>query len=390
MRKPKQKVIRKKIHEQKLLASIAPEYIRIGAFADYSEDGVLPSYSLKRIFAIQEDELNAFGLLFSKKTKNNDKYGEKIDGLALAAFAYQQFQDLMDLTFSSIDDVEKTKEHFFHRNYLYYESLVYLRTISLDILNANALGALALLRPYSELSVFFLYFRYLSEKKGIEKLYGWMKGQNGKPPFMDALQYVINEQKENNPEIVDIIDAQFAKLAKCYKELSSYNHTPRVNESIGQMSGGYGPAHLKDIFYAILCATEITKSLNILFSLARPMILFPCNEIARFGFNGPVGIFADSTNNVIFEKCFDKELVLRIRNSLAKSDEVISIIKYYESQREYSDEEIRASYKPNESEDSNVSQERTINELIARKKAQIRVLGWFMNYVSQKDINAAI
>lgn len=390
MSKSKEKRLKRLAYEKRLLSAIAPEYISIGAYADYSEYGEVPSRSLTQLFSIKEEELNAFGILFSKKNKSDEKYCELIDSLALITNGYQQFQDLMDLSFSSIDDIKKVNEQFFHRNYLYYESLVYLRSIVVSILNVNVLGALTLLRPYSELSIFFLYYRYVCEKKGLDKLYGWMKGENGKPPFADALKYVTNEQCDKYPELSDIINTQLETIEHSYKELSAYNHTPRVNESIGQLSGGYGPSNLQDIYYAIICTISIVHALCVLFTIARPMILFPVNEVKRFGFSGPVGIFSDFMNNAIVEKSLKEETVKKLKACLGTSEDVKGVIDFYESKADLSEDKIRDSYHLSENENIEIIRKCSINDLAARKKAHIRALSWFMNYVSQKDVNATI
>ena len=356
------------------------------AFAEYYQ-GVPLRISLDKSFQFLFEELNPFG---HAMLKNGDSMlNGRLDRVARYSSAYLQFQDLIDLSFSVGDDVKRAKEFIYNRGYFYYESLLFLRSSILAAINTNLLSALTTLRPFVELSVFFLSYRYMAESKGLQKLYDWINGDKGKSPYSSALDYIEENQTRSVPKLESEVRASIQRLRILYNRLSSYSHTPRLSESTGGWVGGFGPGDMDSIGFVPECIEEAIDALVPLMAIARPMILFPVDEREKFGFNGIVGGYSDNCNFMFLEAVFDSVMIEKFREALKDTEEVQSRMDFFQGLKSLSEKEIIESYDVENDSEREAKKSGDINTLAGLHKVKMRALSWAMNYVNYKDVARA-
>lgn len=267
--------------------------------------------------------------------------------------------------------------------------MVYLRSSIISALNTNVVSSLVLVRPFCELSIYFLYYKELSQTKGLQSLYDWINGTKGKPPFKNALDYIIAKQVSKHPTLKSALEDDKNIVNDLYSDLSAYNHTPKINESVGKFSG-LGPSTIKDIYYVLSCLQQILEILIRLYVLSYPMILYPVSVETKFGFNSPVGIYADKINHEIVKAALGDELIQALSLEFEKDPDVISILEYFKGSKDKNEEEIRKTYNPQSEDDIRAIKEDSLPALLARKKAYMRALSWFMNYTELKESGISI
>ena len=180
--------------------------------------GEQPGFPITKILNIKKEELNSFG---KKRTAEVNCCGKEINSylekLKFGVHAYMQFQDLLDQSLTMADEKDIEKDLFHCRHYCYFESLVYLRQCVISLLNNNVISSLVLMRPFLELSMLNLYWHYLSKKKGVYRLTEWMKGERGKPPFKNSLEYVMKNHLEMTSKIeksINIVKDHLEKIGR--------------------------------------------------------------------------------------------------------------------------------------------------------------------------------
>jgi len=117
------------------------------AFGEYFDGSTPPFASFQILLQLDNENLKPFTKDALEFLKNDKSAIELNWGFR----AYSQFQDLLGLTMSNDSPV-------WNRHYCYYESLVYLRESITAWLDQNVLAAMALIRPFLELSIFHLYW----------------------------------------------------------------------------------------------------------------------------------------------------------------------------------------------------------------------------------------
>jgi hypothetical protein len=373
-----------------LLKTLTERGTYFGATAEHFI-GDPPIHTIAEVLEIPNEELNTYGRALAKQPSLGESTAELFGRVSDGIQAYLQFQDLMEINFDSDDQIHSGMEYFFNRGYFYYESLAYLRSAVVSTLNANCLSSLALLRPFIELFVFFLYYRYMTKEKGLDQLYDWVNRGKGKPSFRHALDYVARAQGDSTASLSVFVHDLYRSLQLHYKALSSYNHTPRLEESVGTKSLGFGPSHLEFIYYTLYSVQHLLELIVPMMTIARPMIMFPLDKLERFGFSGPVGMFSDECNHRIVKKFIGEELSRNLQRTLKADADVDALHRFFFSRKVLTETEIRKTYDPDSSESQSIPENEPLHALIARKKAKLRLIGWAFNYyrpiASQKTGN---
>ena len=354
-------------------------------FIGYAEffHGKPPDYSITKILNIKKRELNAFGKKTIKENYDEREINNYLKKLKFGVHAYMQFQDLLDQSLTLADEKDIEKDLFHCRHYCYFESLVYLRQCVIGLLNNNVISSLVLMRPFLELSILNLYWHYLSKKRGVYRLTEWMKGERGKPPFKNSLEYVLKNHLETTSKIKKSVNIIKNHLEKIFSSLSDYNHTPKLPKSIGAKSGGLNIPHLEDFLYSIHMINVIIFPLVLLYTISYPMILFPVDEYRKFGFRGPMNVFADECHFKILAKYLNKNQINFLKKIMKKSDIVQGNLDFYNQNPDLSKKDIIQSW--NETNKNKKTKTNNINVLITKHKAKFRGVQWFMNYIQYNE-----
>jgi hypothetical protein len=346
------------------------------SFAEYFSGSTPPDTSIALLLGLDKENLKPFTKDALAFLENNSDYKSLRNGVR----AYFQFQDILDLNLT--DNVDFTNRH-----YCYYESMVYLRESTTSWLDGNVLSALTLLRPFMELAILHIYWYIRSEIKGYKTYYQWFNGdKNKKPPFRNQVDIIFNKLKENlNVEPKRLYQLK-ETLLNAFGSLSSYNHTPQVEESMTGISWSTNNLSYDTFYYYLANINLLLKQIVYLYVLAYPMSLFPVDRVKKWGFSGPVGIFADQTNYQSIALYLGEENVAELKTSMSNLDGVKTKLDWYHGFLDLSPLEIETDWKrflvdTNPSETSlpiiGISD---LGNRIAIHKAQFRALNWHMNY----------
>ena len=367
-----------------------PAYV---SFAEYFGGLTPPDTSLSLLLGLDKENLKPFTKDALEFLKNNEDYKSLRNGVR----AYFQFQDILDITLSdTIDNLNRG--YLYNRHYCYYESMVYLRESIVSWLDGNVLSALTLLRPFMELAILHIYWYIRSETKGYKAYYQWFKGdKQKKPPFRNQVDFIFSNLKENlHIEPKRLLQVK-ETLLNAFGGLSSYNHTPQIYESMTGISRSTNNLSYDTFYYFLPHINLLLKQIVYLYVLAYPMSLFPIDKVKKWGFGGPVGIFADEMNYISLKYYLGEENISKLKESFSKLEDIKTKLDWYYGFPDLSPLEIEADWKkfltdtnPNETS----VQIRNVSDLgnrIAIHKAQFRALNWHMNYQhSEVDIDEIV
>ena len=350
------------------------------AFGEYFE-GDPPERSLFEILDIPKSQLKSFALELIKDTTESGAAEKDINEFSRGLSAYTQFQDILSFVMREADPGE-------NRHYCYYESMVYLREIGVCLLDKNILAAFTLLRPFMELSILHLYWFMRCEDKGYQPYYQWLNGIKNKPPFQAMFDYVF----ENLPTRDYIDNERISRLRitlqKIYRVGCTYNHSPKIEESVYTLSKGNNRLSLSTFFSFLFWMNTLLRQLVYLYILVYPMSLFPVERHKKWGIGGPAGVFIDSTSFAHIQFFLGKENIFRLRKQLKIFPLVQSSINWFEQLPNLSEYEIEESWQkldyPETSDISNLHDKTDIPLIALRlvaNKAKMRSLGWLINYL---------
>jgi hypothetical protein len=168
-------------------------------------------------------------------------------------------------------------------------------------------------------------------------------------------------------------------LNNSYKDASTYNHTPKIDESVVSLGGGAGKVSFYLFFFHLANLNLVLRQLTYLYILAYPMSLFPVDRYRKWGYGGPVGVVFDLANFAIIKEYLGLDNLQKMKVNFPKLREVKDLLSWFEGQSDLSESEIENSWqefirdKPN-SDVSIEGQRRVIFN------TEFRGLGWFVNY----------
>ena len=209
-----------------------PEFF---SFGEYFDGDIAPYVSFSVLLQLDHGNLKPF----TRDALDFLEADESAIELNWGFRAYSQFQDLLTLTINDNSPV-------WNRHYCYYESLVYLRESIVTWLDQNVLASMTLVRPFLELSIFHLYWYLRCEHNNYDDYYLWLEGKKGKPPFKNQLDFVFDHLPTKDFVSPKQLDKIKQILTNSYKEASTHNHTPKIDESV--VSLGDSPAKTSFIF----------------------------------------------------------------------------------------------------------------------------------------------
>jgi hypothetical protein len=341
------------------------------ALGEYAATEEVPSFSLVKLLGLQAEQFKDF-------TKDLlELLGERpeLTNLSSGIRAYSQFQDILAIR---IDGQNPT----LYRHHCYYESLVYLRESIVSWLDGNILAALTLLRPFVESSVLHLYWYLRSQTHGYDDFYAWLDGNKPKPPTKNQFNYVFSNLPCKDVLPSNKLERRKDLLYKAYQGLCTYNHTPKVQESIINMSNGVGIVSIDSLLYYLLTSELVLQQIVYLYILAYPISLFPVDRYSRWGFSGGTpGLYFDQTNYWLLQAYLGKNNVERMKGELSPLPEIAEQITWFESDPILVGDEIEKDWETFVKNTRTQENPENISLRIALYKAFNRASGWALNYV---------
>jgi hypothetical protein len=273
---------------------------------------------IESILSINREELKPFTLDLLESLRDEDSFKE----ICLGIRAYTQFQDILEVELE--DEIP-----LINRHYCFYESLFYLRESIVSWLDKNVLSAMVLIRPYMENSIFHLYWYLRGDEKGYESFYKWMEGKKHKPPFQNQLDYIFSNL--TTKKVLDSKRVSYIKqiIKNFYKSMSAYNHTPKIDESMVTMGGGYGNSSFYSFWFYVENLKLLLRQLIYLYILIYPMALFPVNRFRKWGYGGVSGVYFDENNAAILRAYLGQKNYEKMRDSICMHKKVISLVDWF-------------------------------------------------------------
>lgn len=295
-----------------------------------------------------------------------------------------QFQDILDVS------LDENGSILVNRHYCYYESLVYLRESVVSWLDKNVLAALTLLRPFLELSVLHLYWYLQCRTSSYKPYYDWLTrytSGRGKPNFQSALDYVFDNMPTKGWVKEQRVRELKQVIQKLYRNLCSYHHTPKMEESVAAASGGLGSISLESFFYYSHTTNILLYQVVYLFILTYPMSLFPVDKHEKWGFSrGPVGLFFDKVNYGRLESYIASENTNALKQSLRNLPDVESLIAWFGNLPTLSDKELDTEWEQLERQIPSLREANAIDlrRRLAVMRAFERTQAWALNYILEQ------
>ncbi len=303
---------------------------------------------------------------------DGDSCPDEVLSLLRGVRAYFELQDVLTGRIASFEG-----KPIFEIDHCYYESIVYLRESLMAWIQGQELAAMALLRPFLELSLLHLYWELRPASDSFEHFFKWLDGGPNKPGFKQIRDAVI--QNLPTQALLDFQDLERMSdfLGRSFAVLCSYNHTPKPEQSVFMRD-----EFLSETQSYVTITEALLRHLVFLYAFAYPAAFYPVDRMRKWGYSyGPVGIFADqSTANIIHDFLGESYPKLTVRfSSLQRiADEAF----FYECQPDLSDEEIEASWHSLSELDVKTKSVQDTNARQAMVKAHLRSIGWMMNYSS--------
>ena len=320
---------------------------------------------------------------FSKETLELFEDSETYKEFSSAVRAFTQFQDIFNFSLNGNDN--PSERFMFNRHYCYFESLIYLREGVRSWLDGNILASLALLRPFFELSLLHIYWYLRCEEDGYKAYYEWLDGKKGKPPFKNQLDFVFSNLPSNGFANKRRVDKVKEFLLHAWGEMSTYNHTPRIDESIVSISNSSQALSVDGMYLYLAKASMLLRHIIFVYVLCFPMSLYPIDRVRKWGFGGPAGLFFDHQNFRLLCEYLEKNSVDKLTVELKEIDQVKTLLSWYESfpilLKSRSKRVGWILLKVTAQEDNHhLKQLKDVANRSSSHKAHFRTLSWFMNY----------
>jgi len=350
------------------------------AVGEYFSTEEPPDRSLLQILGVEQDTLKPLTVEMLESLKDT----AFIKSLKSGCRAFFEFQDIFPLTVRAKDIAQLDAAHLINRDYCYYESLVYLRSSVMASLDKNPVAAMTLLRPFLELSVLQLYWFTRSETDGYGAYYKWLDGSHEKPGFARQIEQIMKKLSAREVIPQDRLKRLKETLRTVYASLCSYNHGPKMSESMAGLSGAQTGMSL-DSFYLYLATIDLLLSQIIyLYILAYPMILFPVERTKKWGVSGPIGIYVETNAHSLLKAYLGERSVQTLRASLSALPQVTHLLESFSNQPDLSDVE-------QEEEWNDFVQRCGVKEnppqwpaRIALNRSYYRALRWSLNYIDSR------
>lgn len=346
--------------------------------------GAPPKARLEDVLELDVQNCSAFGKDLLSLDHEAKTLTPQLEQLAAGIRAYIQFQDLLDLKLNT----SASQDSLLNRHYCYFESLMFLREAGRCLVDGRVLATMALCRPFIEIGVLHLYWKGRGENS-FEPYYQWLLGKENRPPFRNALESVITTAKQDGAGPPARLDELQQVLRSLFASSSSFNHIPSHDESFTQFGKGHAPA-LYSFVYALSSLNIAIRQMILLYAVSYPMSMFPVDGYPRWGFSGPVGLFADHCTHSNVAQYLGNETVSSLQTNFRDTASVKSLMDWFNSLPTLSPIELEVTWKGWSENQDPQHMPQTVGERIAQQKAFLRTTGWGLNYVVPSSLEDSI
>ncbi len=289
--------------------------------------------SLRDVWAIRNEELNATAEIIEKHLHDEKELSRLHHDVAWLSQALIEFASILDFP-------SPQERLWWRKNYLYFEAVNALREAVVGMLNGVFRSSIGTLR--SALQMFLLHCWWqerMMRGKKTKHFCEWLEGKRDAPPFKNMLR--------DNLSFFDMPsnDAEVEKAYKIFEQLCPHVHAPLIEESLTTLrQGNVRSVTTPALLYWLTLARDTLRMALDHFVHHRPQSLFPVDIPRKFGFNPPVGMYADKFSFVALNAALGDERIRECREKLRDHDIVQSVTDFYEMRPDYTAEQISATW----------------------------------------------
>lgn len=333
-----------------------------------------PLPSLDRILGVQAEDLTkrATDILrfFEGRARSEKRFAEWQD-FKWKVTAFIEIQDVFGTPIYPASSIL----NLFHFWYLYFESRNLLVESVLCGLHGSYAASDAVLRPFLEFSVLQLYYRNVCDaSSSFEPLENYFR-TGRKPSWNTALKKALPDDAFCRP-IKRRLDLHFKSLSHSATHPYTPEFSPRQHSTSPaqpSLEGIYFWYRTRLMLQAVLWAYYVNF----------PLLFSPRDLLSKFGFGGPVGLFADRQCGTAVKKSLGDAEYLEFLRYAENHDDVKSFLSWYQEQPDLSEEEIATTWNTEhygelkrvfpEGYAQQMAYIRALREAMALKKAEIEV-----------------
>jgi hypothetical protein len=262
------------------------------------------------------------------------------------------------------------------QHHAYFEATLALG----DCIAAGVAGyprpALATLRSFVESSLAEIYVHGDDSGRRLWAYLRYLGGNGHRPRYRQMLDAIFAE-----PRFASIASFRGA-IEALYGSVSSGAHVQTPDEALLLMrdANRVGATYPELVFWVSFLSIAVHRMLTLLV-VRFPMTLFPVDVRRRFAFGGPMGLLSDSTTSASIRDGLGSRHADALRSLLRSDQEVRSLLEYYESQPELTDQEIQEDWERSRSAHPgpDIKVEPSDRERWAIHKSEMGALQWALD-----------
>lgn len=199
--------------------------------------------------------------------------------------------------------------------------------------------AAAMIRPFVEMAVTEVYVHGDDPGKRLWAYLRYLAGTGHRPRYGPMLDAIFAE-----PRFTGV--ASFRdRVNDVYRAASTSMHVHTAEEGLLHMrdANRARATYPEVVFWFASLGLAVRRMLTLL-TLRNPMTLFPVDVRRRFGYGGPMNLFADEVMSASIADGLGTRHAQALRGYLADDPDVTSLLSYYQSQPVLSDADLDAQW----------------------------------------------
>jgi hypothetical protein len=276
----------------------------------------------KRAFSNRENDV--LKLLEDEKHADTEKYVD----FKWKILAFLTIQDIFDAPLFKGDDLKS----LFQQWYFYYESKYVLTEMVLCGLNGFHGSMGLLLRLFLEFNIIQnYYYRNINDIQSYRILENYFSRT-----ISPNWNTIINKCMEKN-DFTKPIKRRLQLHLQGLSESSNHPYHPMFSP---KLSGSFIPEPTLERLFFYCHIAMILEPILWLYYTNFPMLFHPVNIEAKFGFNGPVGLFIDEQGGQIIKRSLSNEDYNHFGEYSKNQEAVRSLMEFYNGRETLTEEEI--------------------------------------------------
>lgn len=294
---------------------------------------------LKKILGLNDKALS------SSATRVLNLLEEEIDKESALTFIDFKWKVMAFLAIQDVLDgrvyKENSEKNMFRQWYFYFESKYILTELILCNLNGFYVSSTALLRHFTEFNLLQNYYHRVSRETNSFALLEEYFAHKRTPSWNTLINRSLPDEQISKP-----IKKRLSLGLDSLSEIAG--HAYDIEQSHQYRVGTFPGVTLQGLYSWVSISLTIDYVLW-MYLVNFPMLLHPVDTVAKFGFNGPVGLFVDKYSGELIKKSMPPKDYSEFLNYSNKSSDVKDLTTWLEGHNDLSDVEIMGTW--NEEED---------------------------------------